>query len=252
MMQRDTLLQDLNNYLKSVQFADYAPNGLQVEGKAAVRRVCTAVTASLEIIELAIALQADVLLVHHGFFWRGESSIISGMKRKRLSRLLAHDINLIAYHLPLDVHPLIGNNACIGKLLQADQIVQHAHEKIDGLIWSGHLQAPQSAETFSKTLTNLFQQTPIHLSGGKNPIAKVAWCSGAAQDFIVQAAALGMDAYISGEVSERTYYLAKELGIHYFACGHHATERFGIQALGTYLQSQYGLEVQFIDVDNPI
>lgn len=252
MITRDELTAYLQKFLVCDSFNDYAPNGLQIEGRENIQRFCTAVTASKAVIEKAIAMKADALLVHHGYFWRGEDPVITGMKRARIAGLLSHDINLFAYHLPLDCHLSIGNNACLGQLLGMDNVRQHMAGKTTNLLWSGALSSPLTAKAFSIHITEQLKRAPLHVSGAKEGIQKVAWCSGAAEDFIEDAHRLGVDAYLSGEISERTYYQAEELGMHYFACGHHATERYGVQALGLHLSERYGLKYQYIESDNPV
>lgn len=252
MIERNVLTSMLNAHLACAKFADYAPNGLQIEGKAQINHICTAVTASQRVIEQAVTLGADALLVHHGFFWRGEDQVLTGMKRNRIATLLANQMNLYAYHLPLDCHLELGNNAYLGRLLNMTSIQSLPAGKVDNLLWKGELKQPLSFEAFSQQLTQIFQRIPQAVIGSGKPIRCVAWCSGAAQDFIVDAANLGVDAYISGEISERTVYQAQELGIHYFGCGHHATERYGIQALGKFVSEQCNVSHQFIDSDNPV
>jgi len=249
---RVELLDFLDNYLACSTFNDYAPNGLQVEGQSSIKTICTAVTASQAIIERAAALKADALIVHHGFFWRGEDPVITGMKRQRVGQIITHNLNLFAYHLPLDCHVDVGNNACISRALGAQDISSHLAGKTPNLLWTGQLKKPTSIDLFSAHLADIFKRTPIHISGTNKPISRIAWCSGAAQDFIEDAHRLGANTYISGEISERTYYQAQELGMHYFACGHHATERFGIQALGEFLSQKFDLTHQFLDSDNPV
>jgi len=247
---------ELTTYLQSLlacdDFNDYAPNGLQVEGREHIHVICTAVTASVAAIQQAAKLQADALLVHHGYFWRGENPVITGIKHARISQLLQDNLNLFAYHLPLDCHIELGNNACIGKLLELHTASTHRAGNTRGLLWSSSFAISKTADEMSTLLTQKFGHEPLHIAGSDKSIKNVAWCSGAAQDFIEEAHGLGMDAYISGEVSERTYYQAKELGLHYFACGHHATERYGIQAVGTHLADNFNLQHHFIDSDNPI
>jgi len=252
MVARDTLADYLKEYLSCDSFNDYAPNGLQVEGRSEIRRICTAVTASRDVIAEAIAQKADALLVHHGYFWRGEEPVITGMKQQRISQLIKHDLNLFAYHLPLDCHLELGNNACLGRLFELADVKTHFAGKTPNLLWSGKLVNPLSASEFSDFLGIKLQRKPLLVSGTTKPVQHVAWCSGGAQDYIEKAHSLGVDAYISGEVSERTYYQAQELGLHYFACGHHATERYGIQALGQHLATCLGLQHQFIDAQNPV
>ncbi len=249
---RNALNDYLANYLATERFQDYSPNGLQVEGRDTITRVCTAVTASEDIILAAIHQQADALLVHHGFFWSGEPAIICGVKRRRLQPLLQHELNLFAYHLPLDCHPVIGNNACIGRLLQVNDVKSHVAGKTPGLLWSGCLAETLTPQAFLQRCHSVFRREPQAVYANEGLIERVAWCSGAAQDFIQLAAAIGAQAYVSGEISERTYYQAKELGIHYFASGHHATERFGIQALGEHLRQRFGIQHEFLDSDNPV
>ncbi len=252
MIQRDELTAFLDDYLACSSFNDYAPNGMQVEGRPEIHRICTAVTASHDIIQRANHLKADVLLVHHGFFWRGEDAVLTGMMRQRVGSIMSHDLNLLAYHLPLDCHQEIGNNACIGRLLETQDITLHTAGKIPNVLWAGHFESSVAPTTLMHQLTHIFQRKPLHVSGSTKKIKRIAWCSGGAQDFILDAHRLGVDAYISGEISERTYYQAQELGIHYFACGHHATERFGIQALGELISKRFGLTHQFLDTDNPV
>jgi len=251
-IERDALTKMLEIELACSQFSDYAPNGLQVEGRSQIKRICTAVTASQGVIEEAIETGADALLVHHGYFWRGEDAVLTGMKRQRIAALLANNINLYAYHLPLDCHRVLGNNACIGRLLDVSDVQTFSAGKVADLLWTGQLKHALSVDVFLQQLTQIFQREPQMVVGCEKNIRHVAWCSGGAQDFIVDAARLGVDAYLSGEISERTVYQAQELGIHYFACGHHATERYGIQALGEYLSKQCEVTHQFIDSHNPV
>lgn len=252
MITRSALEAYVQAYLNCGSYNDYAPNGLQIEGRATIRRICTAVTASLDVINQAASQGADALLVHHGYFWRGEPSVLTGMRRQRIGQLIVNDMNLYAYHLPLDCHPVIGNNACLATLLNINEIQMHEVKKIPNLLWEGKLANPITASAFVAVLTKALDRKPTCVSGSTKPIQRLAWCSGAADDLIENAYALGVDAYISGEISERTYYQAEELGLHYFACGHHATERYGIQALGIHLATEFDLEHQFIDSDNPI
>ncbi|KGP63204.1 metal-binding protein [Legionella norrlandica] len=252
MITRDELSLYLLNFLDCSQFQDYAPNGIQVEGKDCIKRICTAVSASEEVITQAIEWQADALLVHHGYFWRGENPVISGMKRQRIAKLLNHNVNLFAYHLPLDCHPELGNNASLANLLLVESIAMHKVNHTENLLWSGKLPKAMPGKQFSEFLEQKLGRHPVHIPGNENLIHSIAWCTGAAQDFIEEAYKLGVDAYLSGEVSERTYYQAMELGIQYFSCGHHATERYGIQALGIHLAHYFELEHLFIDSPNPI
>lgn len=251
-MKRIDLISYLADYLAVNNFEDYAPNGLQIEGKDTVELICTAVTASHAAIEQAAAMQADALLVHHGFFWRGESSVITGMKKRRIKALMDSNINLLAYHLPLDCHSDLGNNACFADLLDVQSVEKTAVGKTPNLLWSGQLSRTWTVQDFSDLIAEKLKRTPMTIACSDRPIQSIAWCTGAAQDFIEQAHYLGVDAYLSGEISERTYYQAQELGLHYFACGHHASERLGIRALGQHLSAQFGLRHYFIDGDNPV
>ncbi|MCE3044763.1 Nif3-like dinuclear metal center hexameric protein [Legionella sp. 16cNR16C] len=252
MIGRKNFVEYVNNLLAIASFNDYAPNGLQVEGRSEINRICTAVTASAEAIERAAQFGADALIVHHGYFWKGEPAVITGSKYKRIAELIRHQINLLAYHLPLDCHPQLGNNACIANLLQLDEIDQHGVSGTPGLLWTGSFPLPKTADEVTLLLADKLGRKPVLVEGAEHSITRIAWCSGAAQDYIEQAGALGVDAYISGEISERTYYQAKELGIHYFSAGHHATERFGIQTLGEHLAQHFNLQYQFIDSLNPV
>ncbi|OIN16173.1 Nif3-like dinuclear metal center hexameric protein [Shewanella algae] len=250
-MQREELKQYLHEFLQLDQFRDYAPNGLQVEGKAEIRKIVTGVTACQALIDRAVEASADALLVHHGFFWKNEPEVLTGMKRRRIKTLLLNDINLFGYHLPLDAHPMLGNNAELGRVLGV--IEPEAVETVaQGLLWQGVLDSPMTAKDLSAMLEQCLGQVPLHLDGGDRSIQKLAWCTGGAQDYIDTAAVLGVDAFISGEVSERTFHSAVEQGIHYFSAGHHATERFGIKALGEHLAHEFELEHEFIDIPNPV
>ncbi len=252
MIQRVQLIDYLHGLLSVAAHQDYAPNGLQVEGKETIRTICTAVTASLEAIQSAVAMQADALLVHHGFFWRGEDPVVASMRKQRLASLLTADMNLLAYHLPLDCHETLGNNVILGERIGVHHATGHLVNKTPNLLWSGALTAPLTPHELAAHLNQVLQRTPLVIEGKQPKIQRIAWCTGAAQDFIEDAKRLDVDAYISGEVSERTYYQAKELDIHYFACGHHATERYGIHALGDHLATKFNLVHQFIDSANPV
>lgn len=252
MIKKNELALYLHDFLDCGNYTDYAPNGMQIEGTNEIRRICTAVTASYEAITQAISWQADALLVHHGYFWRGEEQVITGIKRQRIAALLVNDINLLAYHLPLDCHVSLGNNACLAKYLGIDSPEMHKAGNTTNLLWSGQLPQSMNASLLTQQLETLFKRTPLHIAGHDRPISRIAWCSGGAQDFIVEASQLGVDAFLSGEVSERTYYQAKELGIDYYSCGHHATERYGIEALGRHLSDKFKLEHVFFDSNNPV
>lgn len=247
-MENKALETYLNDLLVVDKYKDYAPNGLQVEGRKAVKHIICGVTASMELIEVAIAQKADALLVHHGYFWKGENQTITGMKQRRIKALLENEINLYGYHLPLDGHETLGNNAQLGKLWQVQNAAPIA--PFD-LLWMGDL-PDVSVSDFTQRLAQTLGREPLVIAGGEHRIKRLAWCSGGAQGFLAQAAALGADAFVSGEVSEKTYHEAREYGIHYFGAGHHATERGGVQALGDYLNANTDLQCEFVDCWNPV
>jgi dinuclear metal center YbgI/SA1388 family protein len=252
MVTREHLAQSLADLLEVNRVKDYCPNGLQIEGRATIHKIVTGVTASLALVEAAIAADADALIVHHGYFWQQESPCITQAKRARIARLLAHDINLFAYHLPLDIHPVLGNNTQLAAHLAIPVIRAVEAGGVDQLLQLGELPVAQTATDFAKHLSARLGREPLLISGGEHSIKRLAWCTGAAQRYIDVAHAQGADAYISGEVSEATTHFAKENGIHYYVAGHHATERYGVQALGQYLANEYQLEHVFIDIDNPV
>lgn len=247
MANRNEILAKINEWLQPENFQDYAPNGLQVEGSENVSVVVSGVTASQALIDEAVKQNADMILVHHGYFWKGEDQTIRGMKKNRIKQLLDNDINLVAYHLPLDDHPEYGNNRQLANVLN----IQNA-TPIGGLVWQGELSEPMTPETFGLHIARALHRQPLHVGDGPEKIKTVAWCTGAAQGFINVALNAGVDAYISGEISEPTTHTARECGIHYFAAGHHATERYGVQALGEALAKECGVRHQFVDCDNPV
>ena len=245
------LTQYADSFLQTDSFKDYCPNGLQVEGKETVNRIVTGVTASLALLHAARDRQADAVLVHHGYFWKNENSCITGVKRARLAVLLQNDISLLAYHLPLDAHPSVGNNAQLAQLLgiQTDGVLQSREGTACGNY--GHLDQAMEAENFKHLVDTKLRRSCTHVNAGPARMATVGWCTGAGQGFIELAVEKKLDAYISGEISEPTAHLAREANIHYFAAGHHATERYGIQALGEHLMRKFGLRHEFVDIDNP-
>ncbi|MDV7104053.1 Nif3-like dinuclear metal center hexameric protein [Vibrio sp. TH_r3] len=242
----------LNQKLSPELIKDYCPNGLQVEGTSQVKKIVTGVTASIALIEKAIALNADAILVHHGYFWKGEPEPIRGMKGERIKALIKNDINLYAYHLPLDIHPELGNNAQLAQLLGIE--VEGGLEATpQSVAMYGSLKSTLSADEFAQKIESVLNRVPLHISSEVNKSIKtVGWCTGGGQDYIDLAAAKGLDAFISGEISERTTYSAREQDIHFFSAGHHATERYGVKALGEWLAREYGFDVEFIDIDNPV
>ncbi|MGL5948375.1 MAG: Nif3-like dinuclear metal center hexameric protein [Aeromonas sp.] len=252
----------LNHLLEPHAIKDYCPNGLQIEGRPRVKKIITGVTACQALIDAAIAEQADAILVHHGFFWQGEPSLITGMKQRRIKALLAHDINLYAYHLPLDVHAELGNNAQLAQLFGIT--VRRGLEPYNrnNVAMVGKFEPPITPEELAKRIEQTLGRRPLHCAPScahtaspleASPLIKsVAWCSGGGQSYISTAAEQGIDAFISGEVSEQTVHIAREMGIHFFAAGHHATERYGVKALGEWLHATHGLDVTFVDIDNPV
>ena len=247
MASRNEIIAKINQWLQPDTFQDYCPNGLQVEGNEQVMTLVTGVTASQALIDAAVAQNADMILVHHGYFWKGEDQTIRGMKKNRIKQLLDNDINLVAYHLPLDDHPGYGNNRQLAEVLG----IQNPRP-LGGLVWQGELPEPLSVEKFELEMARALHRQPLHVGAGADKIKAVAWCTGAAQGFINVALEAGVDAYISGEISEPTTHTARECGIHYFAAGHHATERYGVQALGAAIAEAFGVTHRFIDCDNPV
>jgi len=245
-MQIDELSHFCDDFLDAASFDDYCPNGLQVEGRAELRKLVTGVTACQALIDSALEEGVDAILVHHGFFWKGESQVLTGVKGRRIKALMRADVSLLAYHLPLDAHPGVGNNAEIGRRMGWLTTGQ------EGLLWLGETEASQAAETLMEAIGERLDTSPMLIPGGEHPVRRVAWCSGAAQSMIGQAAAAGADAFVSGEISEQTVHLARELGIHYIAAGHHATERYGVQALGRLLADRFGIEHEYIEIENPV
>ncbi|MDX9951290.1 MAG: Nif3-like dinuclear metal center hexameric protein [Methylophilaceae bacterium] len=235
--------------LEVERFRDYCPNGLQVEGRQEVRSIVTGVTASMALLESAREAGADMVLVHHGYFWRNEDPRVVGIKHKRLRFLLTHEINLAAYHLPLDAHPELGNNAQLARLLGLS-VEGVAGEQ--SLVWHGSLPVAESLWDFQQRLGGVLQRQPQVVGDLKRQVRRVAWCTGAAQQYLETAIALGVDVFVSGEISEQTVHLARESGVSYIAAGHHATERYGVRALGQHLAQHFGLTHQFVDIENPV
>lgn len=250
------LVQWLDNYLQAPRFKDYCPNGLQVEGTPTVQHIVTGVTASQALLEAAVERGADTVLVHHGWFWKNEDARIRGMKKKRLAFALEHDLNLIAYHLPLDAHPEVGNNTQLALQLGLQQDKDEDGQPIgigpSGLIQLGYLETPDTLENIAKKLCQQLQRSPLVVGNPQQIIQRVAWCTGGAQGFMTEAIDAGVDLYISGEASEPTYHYALESNTAYIGAGHHATERYGVKALGDKVAAQFGIKVEFIDINNPI
>lgn len=254
MLTNTELEQILDEKLNSKAISDYAPNGLQVEGKTDIKKIITGVTASLPLIEAAIAQNADAILVHHGYFWKSENPCIRGMKGKRIKQLLCHEINLFAYHLPLDIHLELGNNAQLAKMIGAGQI-RGMEDKSLSIPAIAEFDTGISADELKQRLEKALQRTVTlcdeFVGFPQKVIKKIGICSGGGQGYIDLAVEKGCDAFISGEISEQTTHSAREQGIYFYACGHHATERDGVKALGEWLAQRYDVEVAFIDIDNP-
>jgi len=251
MIDRSTLLEAFDLLLNPERFRDYGPNGLQVEGKPQVRKIVSGVTASLDLIEAAVAARADAIFVHHGLFWRGQEARVTGWMKQRLALLLAHDINLFAYHLPLDAHPELGNNAQLGAVLGlvgqpglGEQALAWLGGRADGAAFASAVELADHVEfKLSRPVTLIHR--------GDRVIQRIAWCSGGAQSYFESAIAAGADAFITGELSEPQAHYARESGVAYLACGHHATERYGAPAVVSRVAAQLGLEHEFIDINNP-
>lgn len=237
----------INDELKVSEIQDYAPNGLQVEGRPHVQKIITGVTACQALLDVAVEKKADAVIVHHGYFWKNEPAIIKGMKRQRLKTLLTNDINLYGYHLPLDAHHKLGNNAQLAHLMGVQ-----INGQIDPLMPFGFFDSPIKPEELTDRLETRLGRKVLHCGdNAKDEIRQIAWCTGGGQGFILQAAEFGVDAFVTGEVSEQTIHIAREMGIHFYSAGHHATERYGIKALTKWLVDQHGLDAEFVDIDNP-
>ncbi len=245
-------LKEVESFLQAMlqpqTFRDYGPNGLQVEGGRPVRRIVSGVTASLAFIDAALATGADTLFVHHGLFWRGQDGRLTGWLKERVKRLLVHDVHLFAYHLPLDAHAEFGNNAQLGLRLQ---LAADARFGEQGLGFIGGAGGHGTLAALVAAAAQALQRAPTVLAGDGRPLRRIAWCSGGAQGDFEAAIAAGADAYITGELSEPQAHLARETGVAFLACGHHATERFGAPAVAAQLAAHFGLEHRFIDIDNP-
>jgi len=249
-MQRDELVSTLNSYLSSDLIQDYCPNGLQIEGVQSVQKITTGVTASQALIDAAIANGSDMLLVHHGYFWKGETLTITGMKQRRIRSLLTNNISLVAYHLPLDVHHELGNNAQLAKLLELENVTDLPVSP-KGIVKMGELATPQPLLHIVKNISSLLNRTPLFEGSSDLMVQKIALCTGGGQNYIEQAAESGADVFLTGEVSEQTIHFARENDIGFIAAGHHATERYGVKALGEYIAREFSMDVEFIDIDNP-
>ncbi len=246
-----TLVQEADRFLNAARIADYCPNGLQVEGRPQVRRIVSGVTASQALLDAAVEAEADVVLVHHGYFWKGEDARVTGMKRRRLQTLLGHDISLLAYHLPLDLHPEVGNNVQLARQLEitVEGPLDPDNPKVVGLL--GSLAEPMTARDFARRVQEVLGREPL-LVEGASMVRRIGWCTGGGQGYIDDAIAAGVDLFLTGEASEQTFHSARENGVSFIAAGHHATERYGVQALGDYLARRFAIEHLFIDCPNPV
>jgi dinuclear metal center YbgI/SA1388 family protein len=252
-MHRDTLIDHLNQYLSAERFRDYCPNGLQVEGRAEVAKVALAVSASAEVIERAIAWGADALLVHHGLFWSGDPQALRGWRRRRLAMTLAADLNVIAYHLPLDAHPEVGNNACIARGLGLEGLTTFGQAGGQPIGLYGDLPQPLPPAAVVAQIGALCERPqPLAFLGGPPLVRRVAIITGRAGKMFEDAAQVGADLFLTGEPEEPSQAYAAELGVHFVAAGHHRTETFGVRALGQHVAERFGLEVAFFDVANPV
>ena len=240
-----------NRTLEICRFRDYCPNGLQVAGPDEIRTLISGVTASERFLAAAIDAGADAVLVHHGYFWKGKNSALVGMKYRRIRRLIENNVALLAYHLPLDCHIEFGNNAQLAKRFGLKVIAQHPAGGVDGLLWEGELPEPESADQFIARVSGALNRDCLAVGRQDHDIRTVAWCSGGGQRFLNDAAELGVDAYISGEISEQTTHEAEEQGLMYIAAGHHASERYAVQAFGSHLANRFNITHQHIDIDNP-
>ncbi|WP_425619507.1 Nif3-like dinuclear metal center hexameric protein [Buchnera aphidicola] len=237
----------INEKLSSHQFDDIVPNGLQIEGRSTVKKIITGVTACQDLLNKALYYNVDAIIVHHGYFWKNESKYIHNMQKERLKTILINDINLYSWHLPLDAHKKLGNNAQIAKKLN----ISIKGNILPYVFW-GTMDNKITSDELVERIKNKFQITPIHLyQNAPSYIHRIAWCSGRGQNFIKQAYKLGIDAFLTGEISEETMHIAKELGIHFFSLGHHITEKDGIKSLGNWLKAKYHLDVQFVNIHNP-
>ena len=248
-MQLNELETHLNQLLDAPRFHDYCPNGLQVEGRSEVRKLVSGVTASLDLLQAAVAAGADAVLVHHGYFWRGENACLTGVKRRRIALLLEHNISLFAYHLPLDAHPQLGNNTQLGRRLG---FVEEGRFGEQDIAVHGSLPQAVTLAELAGNVERALSRKPLVIGDEAKLVRCVAWCTGAAQDYFDEAIRLGVDAFVTGEISEQTVHAARESGVAFISAGHHATERYGVQALGEHIAQKFGIAHQFIDVDNPV
>jgi len=248
-VRRNELAKYLDQLLDVSRFEDYCPNGLQVEGQDCIHTLITGVTASLDLLRAAFKANADAILVHHGYFWRGENPCLTGLKYHRIKQLVMSKTSLFAYHLPLDAHQEIGNNTQLGRRLGLLETSRFGAQNIGSY---GKTIQPLTLDELEKRIAQVLSRTPMIISSTNKTITRIAWCTGAAQSYFEEAIDLGIDAFITGEISEQTVHIARESGVILIAAGHHATERYGVQALGEHLAQKFRLTHQFIDIDNPV
>ncbi len=251
MTDRQELLQAFDTLLAPERFKDYGPNGLQVEGRAGVQRIVSGVTASRALIEAAVARGADAIFVHHGLFWRGQDGRVTGWMKQRLALLLAHDINLFAYHLPLDAHPVLGNNAQFGLRLGLVADARFGEQELGFVGARSDGGDFADAEALAAHASEVLGRAVTCVPGASGAIRRIAWCTGGAQSYFEAAIAAGAQAFLTGEISEPQAHYARECGVSFIACGHHATERYGAPAVAAHVAQQLGLAHEFVDVDNP-
>ena len=245
-----SLVEEANRFLNVASINDYCPNGLQVEGRPQVQKIVSGVTASQALLDAAVEAGADVVLVHHGYFWKGEDACITGVRQRRIKTLLTHDISLLAYHLPLDIHPQVGNNVQLAQRLgiEVEGDLEPGNPRTVGLV--GVLAQAVSLDDFARRVQQVLGRQPLVVEGPAL-VRRIGWCTGGGQSFIEQAVAAGVDVFLSGEASEQTFHCARENAIGFIAAGHHATERYGVQAVGQHLARTLGLRHTYIDIDNP-
>lgn len=248
MVGRNDILAWFDEVLQTASFKDYAPNGLQVEGRETVGKIATSVTASKAAIDFAVEQGADLLLVHHGMFWKSEPQTITGWKKERIAALLEHNINMAGYHLPLDAHPVLGNNAQLAQKLGFETDKRFGEQN---LLNSGRLKQPQTLAQLTAHIETVLQRKPTVIGNPLQIIKSAAWCTGGAQGFFQTAIDEGADVYLTGEISEAQYHLANETGTAFIGAGHHATERYGIRALAEAAAEVFGVEVCHFDENNP-
>lgn len=246
-------INELTHYTQQLmqveRFKDYCPNGLQVEGKTEIRKIVSGVTASMALLEAAYKRNADLILVHHGYFWKNEDARVVGIKRNRLAFILQNNLNLMAYHLPLDAHASLGNNVQLGRVMGVEF---KGYVGDSGIVAFGELVKAMPLQLFATQVEVALNRTPMVIGPAQKIVKNIAWCTGAAQSYFEEAIAFGVDVFISGEISEQTTHLSHESGVAYIAAGHHATERYGVQALGAHLAERFGLQHEFIDIKNPV